>query len=80
MLQNTCYFILHSNFQAGTDCIFLSKYLHLIIFSGLLDVSRLLNKNETKLHYEFYFFRPFISLKILFFLLKETLCVPFFFL
>lgn len=46
-----CYLILNSNFQAGTDYIFLSKYL--IILSGLLDVSRLLNKNETKLHYEF---------------------------
>lgn len=48
-----CYLILNSNSQAGTDYIFLSKYLHLIILSGLLDVSRLLNKNETKLHYEF---------------------------
>lgn len=46
-----CYLILNSNFQAGTDYIFLSKYL--IILSGLLDVSRLLNKNETKLHYKF---------------------------
>lgn len=71
------YFILNSNFQVRADCIFSSKYLHLIVFSGLLHVSRLLNKNKTKLHYDFCFFRLLISHKIFSFLKKTY--VPFIF-